>query len=181
MDKLSALNMFVVTAELGSFSRAAEQLGKTPSALTKAVNPTVIDKQAAGAVPVTYTLSAKRVAGELSPQDVVVTDTLPAGVSFESASGTGWDCSHNAQVIRCQFSGTFTANLPQITVKASVDVSSVAAESVINNSATVSASNESPANVGANNQAQASVLVSNKVDLAVSKSTSASVIAPTWR
>ena len=37
MDKLSALNMFVVTAELGSFSRAAEQLGKTPSALTKAV------------------------------------------------------------------------------------------------------------------------------------------------
>jgi hypothetical protein len=38
MDKLGALKMFVVTAQLGSFSRAAEQLGKTPSALTKAVN-----------------------------------------------------------------------------------------------------------------------------------------------
>ena len=38
MDKLNALKMFVVTAQLGSFSRAAEQLGKTPSALTKAVN-----------------------------------------------------------------------------------------------------------------------------------------------
>lgn len=37
MDKLSALSMFVATAEYGSFSRAAEQLGKTPSALTKAV------------------------------------------------------------------------------------------------------------------------------------------------
>lgn len=37
MDKLSALTMFVATAEHGSFSRAAEQLGKTPSALTKAV------------------------------------------------------------------------------------------------------------------------------------------------
>lgn len=37
MDKLGALSMFVATAELGSFSRAAEQLGKTPSALTKAV------------------------------------------------------------------------------------------------------------------------------------------------
>ncbi len=37
MDKLSALTMFVATAEYGSFSRAAEQLGKTPSALTKAV------------------------------------------------------------------------------------------------------------------------------------------------
>ncbi|MBS7661288.1 LysR family transcriptional regulator [Pseudomonas lalucatii] len=38
MDKLGALRMFVATAEHGSFSRAAEQLGKTPSALTKAVS-----------------------------------------------------------------------------------------------------------------------------------------------
>lgn len=38
MDKLSALGMFVATAEQGSFSRAAELLGKTPSALTKAVS-----------------------------------------------------------------------------------------------------------------------------------------------
>lgn len=37
MDKLGALHMFVATAEHGSFSRAADQLGKTPSALTKAV------------------------------------------------------------------------------------------------------------------------------------------------
>ncbi|BAU75375.1 LysR family transcriptional regulator [Metapseudomonas furukawaii] len=37
MDKLGAISMFVATAEHGSFSRAAEQLGKTPSALTKAV------------------------------------------------------------------------------------------------------------------------------------------------
>ncbi len=38
MDKMGALNMFVATAEHGSFSRAAEQMGKTPSALTKAVS-----------------------------------------------------------------------------------------------------------------------------------------------
>lgn len=38
MDKLAAISMFVATAEHGSFSRAAEQLGKTPSALTKAVS-----------------------------------------------------------------------------------------------------------------------------------------------
>ena len=37
MDKFSALGMFVATVEQGSFSRAAELLGKTPSALTKAV------------------------------------------------------------------------------------------------------------------------------------------------
>ncbi|MBF8730247.1 MULTISPECIES: LysR family transcriptional regulator [Pseudomonas] len=38
MDKFAAITMFVATAEHGSFSRAAEQLGKTPSALTKAVS-----------------------------------------------------------------------------------------------------------------------------------------------
>lgn len=37
MDKMIALSMFVATAEHGGFSRAAEQLGKTPSAITKGV------------------------------------------------------------------------------------------------------------------------------------------------
>ncbi|WP_263260711.1 LysR family transcriptional regulator [Pseudomonas sp. RIT-PI-S] len=37
MDKLSGLNLFVACAETGSFSRAAEQLSKSPSAVTKAI------------------------------------------------------------------------------------------------------------------------------------------------
>lgn len=37
MDKMMALTIFVAAAEHASFSRAAEQLGKTPSAITKAV------------------------------------------------------------------------------------------------------------------------------------------------
>ncbi|MCW3478639.1 LysR family transcriptional regulator [Neisseriaceae bacterium JH1-16] len=37
MDKMTALNMFVASAEHGSFSLAADHLGKTPSAITKAV------------------------------------------------------------------------------------------------------------------------------------------------
>ncbi|MBB1605005.1 MULTISPECIES: LysR substrate-binding domain-containing protein [unclassified Pseudomonas] len=37
MDRFSSLALFVACAETGSFSRAAEQLGKTPSAVTKAI------------------------------------------------------------------------------------------------------------------------------------------------
>lgn len=37
MDKFNSLEMFVASAETGSFSRAAERLGKTPSAVTKAI------------------------------------------------------------------------------------------------------------------------------------------------
>ncbi len=43
MDTLGAMSMFVATADHGSFSRAAEMLGKTPSALTKAVS--MLEKQ----------------------------------------------------------------------------------------------------------------------------------------
>ncbi|WP_166656437.1 DUF11 domain-containing protein [Comamonas sp. JUb58] len=146
-------------------------------ALTKSVSPQVVDKKATGPVPVIYTLSAKRVAGDLAAENVVVTDTLPAGIRFVSATGTGWTCSNEAQLIRCTFSGAFAADLPTIKVEATVDVNAVAAEGVLNNQAEVSASNESPANIAANNKAQASVKVSNQVNLAVSKSTAASVIA----
>ncbi|WP_206003209.1 helix-turn-helix domain-containing protein [Paraburkholderia polaris] len=37
MDKMAALTMFIATADFGGFSRAAEQLGKTLSSVTKAV------------------------------------------------------------------------------------------------------------------------------------------------
>ncbi|MDF3935582.1 LysR family transcriptional regulator [Pseudomonas citronellolis] len=37
MDKMTALTMFVASADHGGFSRAAEHLGKTPSAVTKGV------------------------------------------------------------------------------------------------------------------------------------------------
>ncbi|WP_442108409.1 LysR family transcriptional regulator [Pseudomonas sp. NUPR-001] len=43
MDTLGAISMFVATADQGSFSRAAELLGKTPSALTKSVS--MLEKQ----------------------------------------------------------------------------------------------------------------------------------------
>lgn len=37
MDKFASLQLFVTSAELGSFSRAAEQLDKTPSAVAKSI------------------------------------------------------------------------------------------------------------------------------------------------
>lgn len=37
MDKLNSLQLFVISAELGSFSRAAEHLGRTPSSVAKSV------------------------------------------------------------------------------------------------------------------------------------------------
>ena len=151
---------------------------KLDMALTKSVTPQIVDKSATGAVPVVYTLKASRNSGELVPQDVVITDTLPAGVSYVDAVGADWSCAAAGQVLTCQYSGVFTPNsLPDLKVNATVDVASVPAEQALKNQAKVSASNESTENIGKNNEAEAIVTVSNKVNLGISKSTAAKVIS----
>ncbi len=52
----------------------------------------------------TYTLRVSNASGVgVEPDDnpVTITDTLPAGLSFVSGSGTGWNCSAAAQVVTC--------------------------------------------------------------------------------
>lgn len=52
----------------------------------------------------TYTLRVSNGSGVgVEPEDnpVTVTDTLPAGLTFVSGSGTGWNCSAAAQVVTC--------------------------------------------------------------------------------
>ncbi len=52
----------------------------------------------------TYTLRVSNATGVgVEPDDnpVTITDTLPAGLSFVSGSGTGWSCSAAGQVVTC--------------------------------------------------------------------------------
>ncbi|MCI0436327.1 MAG: DUF11 domain-containing protein, partial [Gemmatimonadetes bacterium] len=52
----------------------------------------------------TYTLRVSNASGVgVEPEDnpVTVTDTLPAGLTFVSGSGTGWSCGAVAQVVTC--------------------------------------------------------------------------------
>ena len=43
-----------------------------------------------------------------SPAKLTVTDTLPAGLTYRSASGTGWSCSAQSQVVTCTGTGPLT-------------------------------------------------------------------------
>src|SRR5207249_555203 len=85
----------------------------------------------------TYTLSVSN-AGPSTASSVTVTDTLPAGVTFQSASGAGWTCSGtNASVTCTRASLAPTGSTPStitITVKAPNE------GGTISNTATVSAS-----------------------------------------
>jgi uncharacterized repeat protein (TIGR01451 family) len=72
-----------------------------------------------------------------SPNPITVTDVLPSGLTFVSASGAGWTCTATGQTITC--------TLPQsLAVGASVDLRittkiTAAAGVVVTNNATVSA------------------------------------------
>lgn len=73
--------------------------------LSKAPNGFVVPANDA----VTYTLTVHNQAAMASNGTVTVTDTLPAGVSFVSASGSGWACTFTAPTLICTSNQTVAA------------------------------------------------------------------------
>jgi uncharacterized repeat protein (TIGR01451 family) len=70
----------------------------------------------------TYTLTARNNGPYRVTAVVSVVDTLPAGLSFTSAIGTGWTCSALGQVVTCTRAGTVNSSttLPDITLIAAI-------------------------------------------------------------
>lgn len=68
---------------------------------------------------------------------IVVTDTLPANVSFVSATGTGWSCSETSGTVSCSNPGGVAvgAALPPVTLEVLVDSGATGS---ISNTASVS-------------------------------------------
>jgi len=68
---------------------------------------------------------------------ITVTDTLPAGLSYVSGTGTGWSCSAAGQDVSCQHSGNLTSGSSHPPITLTVSVGAAAYPSVVN-TATVS-------------------------------------------
>jgi uncharacterized repeat protein (TIGR01451 family) len=70
-----------------------------------------------------YTLSVSNGGPKPETGPVVVTTTLPAGLAFFSAGGTGWSCGAAGQVVTCSNGSTLAAgaSLAPITVTVRVD------------------------------------------------------------
>jgi uncharacterized repeat protein (TIGR01451 family) len=89
---------------------------------------------AGGTGQYTITVSNSNTAGiEREDNVVTVRDTLPAGLTFASASGTGWSCSAAGQIVTCTHAPTLNpgASFPPLTI--TVNVLESAAPSVVNN------------------------------------------------
>ena len=124
-----------------------------------------------------YTLTVSNVGTSATTGAISVTDILPAGLTFVSATGTGWTCSHAAGTVSCSTPGPVAngASLPAITL--TVDVGAAAAPSVLN-AATVSTTGDGNAT---NNTGSVTTPVSApaSIDLAIAKTHSGTFVVGT--
>ena len=63
----------------------------------------------------TYTLTVSN-AGPSTASDVEVSDTLPVGVVFQSAGGTGWGCAEDGGIVSCTRASLAVGPAPAITI-----------------------------------------------------------------
>lgn len=145
----------------------------TDVSLTKSATPTVLD--ASNSNTVTYTLQARRGDGAVQPEQIVVTDVLPSGVTFLAfgANDARWACNQAAGTITCTwdtnapYTGGNNTNLPPIAFTATVPAQP--SGTTIKNEGTVTVKPGTEPNT-ANNKGAAIVTFSNRAQLSLNKS-----------
>jgi uncharacterized repeat protein (TIGR01451 family)/LPXTG-motif cell wall-anchored protein len=125
---------------------------------------------AAGSV--SYHLTAAN-AGPSDADSLVVTDTLPAGVTFVSAGGGGWTCSNagNVTVSCTRLTLAAGASAPVITIT----VTAPAQSATLDNAASLTSATPDPDL--SNNSSSTSTTVTASADLSIVKAGPASVVA----
>ena len=104
--------------------------------------------------------------------DIVVTNTLSAGLSYVSYTGTGWACTNAGQVVTCTRPGPYTGgnftNLPTISLVATA----TAVSNSLSNTAVISLTAGAADSVSGNNSSARTLASSNEADLKMYKSVS---------
>jgi len=96
----------------------------------------------------TYTISVQNNGPNIEPGNITVTDTLPTGLTYISATGTGWSCSASGQTVSCIRSGDLGVNASAANITLTVAIDSNAIPSVTN---TASVSGTNFDNISGNN------------------------------
>lgn len=124
--------------------------------------------------PFTWTVAVTNLGPSVSRAPITVTDTLPAGVTYASAAGTGWVCSASGQVVTC----TSAADLSLGEVAAAITVTADVAASTtgsLGNVAHVSGTTPDP--TPGNDVATDTVTVDTTADLMLTKTHVGSFVA----
>jgi uncharacterized repeat protein (TIGR01451 family) len=116
-----------------------------------------------------YTLTAVNGGPQSAAGTITVSDVLPAGLTYVSATGTGWTCSNASGTVTCTRAGPVTSGttLPAITL--TVTVGAAAAPSVTN-TATVASSTTFDPDSADNSSSVTSGVTFPPTDLTIAKS-----------
>jgi uncharacterized repeat protein (TIGR01451 family) len=119
----------------------------------------------------TYTISVGN-AGPSTAANVSVADTLPASVTFVSASGTGWSCTEASGIVTCTRASLAVGAAPDITIEVTAGLDA----GTLNNSAQVSSDTDDPDSGNDSDSEETTVTAS--ADLGVTKTGSPNPVAP---
>lgn len=128
-------------------------------AITKTVtSPFVVGQRA------TYSISVRNLSLGPTTGATTVTDVLPAGLTYVSATGTGWACGNAAGTVSCTYAATLAAGAAA-SITLTVDVNA-AARPAVTNTATV----QTPGDTDPTNNTSTVTEPVNLIDLAIDKS-----------
>jgi uncharacterized repeat protein (TIGR01451 family) len=85
--------------------------------VTKSAPATVVSGQ-----PLSYTIAVDN-AGPDQADEILVTEALPIGTTFVSATGSGWNCLHNTDIVNCTRPTLDVGSAPPITIDLTAPVS----------------------------------------------------------
>ncbi len=114
----------------------------------------------------TYKMVVNNAGPNVEPGNIVVTDTLPAGLIYVSATGTGWSCSALGQNVTCNRTGSLAVGVNTADIILTVAVSPTA-PSTVSNTANVSGANFD--NQSGNDQSTAVVSINSGPNISLQK------------
>lgn len=138
------------SAALAAFGTTAKQcmsateLNEVVNFLASAdlsITKTANQAQAFGTFPVSYTISVTN-NGPGAASSISVSDTIPAGSGFVSATGAGWTCGFSVGVVTCTMPTLAVGPAAPITL--TITAPAVASPGTLTNTATVSAATSDP-------------------------------------
>jgi uncharacterized repeat protein (TIGR01451 family) len=118
-----------------------------------------------GLQTLTYTLDVNN-SGPDEATEIAVSNTLPTGATYTSATGTDWSCDHTAGVVTCSRSSLAIGAAPPITI----EVTAPPTAGMITNEATVTAVELDPDNLNNTDSETTDVIAAPQADLSISKS-----------
>ena len=125
----------------------------------------------------TFTITPRN-GGPAVANNVVVTDTLPSGWTFVSATGTGWSCSASGQTVSCSRATYAVGATNNITIVATAPGNAVIGPTgrTDTNTATITTTDNDPA-PGNNTRAVTFDILPDGADLRLAKSKSPNPVA----